>query len=124
MTEVATADKIGLTVSFGANVKYCVQVLAGFMSQQVRNMLEKMARARIQQDYKETMPGTLSWDGWTIKGAPLATPCELELPPLGSSAAPSACKGEPPPLCSGQTPPLPYAAPLACEDEPPPLYSE
>ncbi|CAN7946964.1 unnamed protein product [Ixodes pacificus] len=48
--------EVGLTVSFGANVKYSVQVLAVFMGKQVRNILEKMARARIQQDHKETMP--------------------------------------------------------------------
>ncbi|KAM7315712.1 hypothetical protein ISCGN_005495 [Ixodes scapularis] len=38
------------------------------MGQQVRSILEKMARAKIQQDHKEAMPGTRSWDGWTIKG--------------------------------------------------------
>ncbi|KAG0443534.1 hypothetical protein HPB47_014808 [Ixodes persulcatus] len=89
-----------LTISFGANVKYCVQVLAGFMGQQVRSILEKMARAKIQQDHKEAMPGTRSWgDGWTIKGAPPTALCELELLPLsspGASAAPSACEDEPP----------------------------
>ncbi|KAG0443962.1 hypothetical protein HPB47_014337, partial [Ixodes persulcatus] len=75
------------------------KVLAGFMGQQVRSILEKMARAKIQQDHKEAMPGTRSWDGWTIKGAPPIAPCELELPPLstpGASAAPSACEDEPP----------------------------
>ncbi|KAG0443752.1 hypothetical protein HPB47_014570 [Ixodes persulcatus] len=75
------------------------QVLAGFMGQQVRSILEKMARAKIQQDHMEAMPGTRSWDGWTIKGAPPTAPCELELPPLsspGASAAPSAREDEPP----------------------------
>ncbi|KAM7304318.1 hypothetical protein ISCGN_014218 [Ixodes scapularis] len=38
------------------------------MGQQVWSILEKMARAKIQQDHKEAMPGTRSWDGWTIKG--------------------------------------------------------
>ncbi|CAN7950753.1 unnamed protein product [Ixodes pacificus] len=33
------------------------KVLAVFMGKQVRNILEKMARARIQQDPKETRPG-------------------------------------------------------------------
>ncbi|KAG0425504.1 hypothetical protein HPB47_027339, partial [Ixodes persulcatus] len=50
------------------------KVLAGFMGQQVRSILEKMARAKIQQDHKEAMPGTRSWDGWTIKGAPPTAP--------------------------------------------------
>ncbi|XP_029823028.2 GDSL esterase/lipase CPRD49-like [Ixodes scapularis] len=53
------------------------KVLAGFMGQQVWSILEKMARAKIQQDHKEAMPGTLSWDGWTIKGALLTAPCCL-----------------------------------------------
>ncbi|KAG0434670.1 hypothetical protein HPB47_018951, partial [Ixodes persulcatus] len=50
------------------------KVLAGFMGQQVRSILEKMARAKIQQDHKEAMLGTRSWDGWTIKGAPPTAP--------------------------------------------------
>ncbi|XP_040078800.1 GDSL esterase/lipase CPRD49-like, partial [Ixodes scapularis] len=53
------------------------KVLAGFMGQQVWSILEKMARAKIQQDHKEAMPGTRSRDGWTIKGALLTVPCCL-----------------------------------------------
>lgn len=49
--------------------------------------MQKMARARIQQEYKGTTMNASSSAGWTIKSVPPAMLCEVEFPPLCSPAA-------------------------------------
>ncbi|KAG0421787.1 hypothetical protein HPB47_002352, partial [Ixodes persulcatus] len=49
-------------------------VLAKFIDQQAQNIVQKMARARIQQEYKETTLRASSSAGWTFKSPP---PCML-----------------------------------------------
>ncbi|CAN7978091.1 unnamed protein product [Ixodes persulcatus] len=57
------------------------------MDQQAQNFVQKMARARIQQEYKGTTMKASSSAGWTIKSVPPAMFCEVEFPPLCSPAA-------------------------------------
>ncbi|KAG0435121.1 hypothetical protein HPB47_018673, partial [Ixodes persulcatus] len=49
-------------------------VLAKFMDQQAQNIVQKMARTRIQQEYKETTLRASSSAGWTFKSP---APCML-----------------------------------------------
>ncbi|KAG0421510.1 hypothetical protein HPB47_002605, partial [Ixodes persulcatus] len=51
---------------------YYREVLAKFMDQQAQNIVQKMARARIQQEYKGTTMKASSSAGWTIKSVPPA----------------------------------------------------
>ncbi|CAN7940582.1 unnamed protein product [Ixodes pacificus] len=57
------------------------------MNQQAQNIVQKMARARIQQEYKGTTMKASSSASWTIKSVPPAMLCEVEFPPLCSPAA-------------------------------------
>ncbi|KAG0428287.1 hypothetical protein HPB47_024712 [Ixodes persulcatus] len=65
------------------------KVLAKFIDQQVQNTIQKMVRARIQQEYKGTTMKACSSTGWTIKTTPQPTnSCKGVIHDVASLTAP------------------------------------